>query len=61
MMPFGAMDGVSWDAPVGVFGGLDSFEGASSCWLLLFSACFLVSLFAGHDLLPLSNSKVWQK
>ena len=37
--PFGAR---AADAYVGVFGGLESFEGSSSCWLLLFSVCLLV-------------------
>ena len=59
MLPFGARAGVFWDTLVGVFGGLESFERSSSHWLL-FGACFLVSLFACHDLLPLGNSKVWQ-
>ena len=58
MLPLGARARAIWDFPVGVFGGLDSFEGSSSCWLLLFGACFLVSFFVSHDLLPLGDSKV---
>ena len=60
MLPLGASAGVFWDAPVGVFGGFNSCEGSNSCWMLLFGACFLVSLLVCRNL-PLGDSKVWQK